>query len=123
MTKLLFACATFLLVPGIANASLLKPASPEGLQIVHQVATKISREFVAQTEVLQGKSVGDSTDCETVKSVALESLSALDLSASNDLATAKRALEGASCGSNDLKKLNNKFFTATLSIRSFEDIN
>lgn len=121
MTKLLFAAALLFLAPSASHASLIKPSSREGLRIVHQAATQVSREFVAQSDQLQGKSDDEAPDCENVKAKVLEDLSALDLSAASELATAKKTLEAASCQSSDLKKVNDKFFTATLSIRAFED--
>jgi hypothetical protein len=123
MTKLTFAAALLLLLPSLSHASLVNPASREGLSIVHQAATQISKEFVAQTDLSQGKEASDAPDCETVKSNVLKNLSSLDLSGATDLVAAKKTLESASCDSTDRKKMSDKFFTATLSIRSFEDIN
>jgi hypothetical protein len=122
MTKLLFACASLLLVPAVSQASLVNPASLEGRTIVHQAATQISKEFVAQTDLQQGKQA-DEADCENVKTKVLENLSALDLTHATELTAAKKALEGASCESTDRKKVSDKLFTATLAIRSFEDFN
>jgi hypothetical protein len=122
MTKLTVAAALLLLLPNVSHASLVNPASREGLTIVHQAAAQISKEFVAQTDLLQGKEA-DSADCENVKTKVLEGLSSLDLSHASELTAAKKALEGAACESTDRKKVSDKLFSATLSIRSFEDFN
>ncbi|MGZ3651153.1 MAG: hypothetical protein ACXVB9_08810 [Bdellovibrionota bacterium] len=123
MLKLTSFSFLFLLLPALSQAALINPRSGEGKKIVHKLANKASQAFVSQTEQLQGKGSDEAPDCESVKSALLADLSILDVSSSSDLASAKLALEGATCSSADDRKTNDHFFAATVSLRSLDGIN
>jgi len=122
MLKLISFSFLFLLLPALSQAALISPTSGEGKKIVHKLANKASQAFVSQTEQLQGKA-DEAPDCEAVKSALLADLSVLDVSGSSDLASAKRALESATCSSADDRKTNDHFFAATVSLRSLDGLN
>lgn len=136
-TTLNFATAkiTFLLLlamPGISQAALMRPASPEGKKLVERIAEEASLAFVEQTEALTSSDVDSEkfrASCENAKSAILAQLESLDIQESSTLASAKHSLETVTCPESDAmefapasgqKLAHDKFFSVTLALRSPE---
>lgn len=132
---LMFFVAAFSL-PAISEASPIKPDSAAGLRIVQRLASEASDAFVEQTEALSSNE-GESLEkfrlsCEGAKSAILADMESLEVKDSRDLLDAKAALEKVICPASDSaefapasgqKIAHDKFFSATVALRSFVSLN
>lgn len=128
--------SALILICGNSEAAQVKPGSPDGLLLVQRLANEASAAFVEQTEALNSQeSEGQDKfrlSCEGAKSAILSDLASLEVQASRDLLDAKAALEKVVCPSSDALDFapasdqilaHDKFFSATVSLRSFVSLN
>jgi|GEM_PF-7067776 len=123
-------------LPAISKASPINPASPAGMRLVQRLASEASNAFVEQTEALASNE-GEALEkfrlsCEGAKSAILADIETLEVKNSRDLLDAKAALEKVICPASDSvefapangqKVAHDKFFSATVSLRSFASLN
>lgn len=139
---LLLSVATLFAHASLAQAALMKPESPEGRRLVHRLADEASRVFVDQSLFIQGNTETEINEeslrasCETTKSTILADLETLELKGASDLLSAKASLEKVNCpaaaaeteegspaGATDIRQAHDRFFTATVYLRSSDIFN